>query len=63
MAPTLTLHQGEKTREFIEHPTETARKALLAAADYETGRWPELLRRVASELPSRESIMATKGGE
>jgi hypothetical protein len=60
MAPVLTLHQGDAEASFVEHPTEVARKALMAAADLETGRWPELLRRVASELPFRAPI--TKAG-
>ncbi len=32
MAPILTLHQGDAEASFVEHPTEVARKALIAAA-------------------------------
>lgn len=31
--PTLTLHQGDAQAEFEEHPTEIARRALMAAAE------------------------------
>ena len=57
---TLTLHQGESKREFVEHPTEVARKALIAAAEVETDDWAAILRRVALALPRRESV--TRGG-
>jgi hypothetical protein len=46
MTPTLTLHHGDAQAKYVEHPTEVvARRALLAAAEIESGRWPELLRR------------------
>ncbi len=32
---TLTLHQGDAEASFVEHPTEVARKALMAAAEVE----------------------------
>jgi len=38
MAPALTLHHGDLEAEYVEHPTEVARKALIAAAEVETGR-------------------------
>jgi hypothetical protein len=63
--PALTLHQGEASRQFVEHPIEVARKALLEAADLE-GRhsdalgspltWPDLMRRFASSLPKRGPV-------
>jgi hypothetical protein len=60
MAPALTLHQGDQQAEYVEHPTETARKALMAAAEVETSAWAGILQRVASALPHRPTIM--KGG-
>jgi hypothetical protein len=57
MAPTLTLHQGDQRAEYVEHPIEMARRALLAAAELESGRWPELLRGTARNLPERGPIM------
>jgi hypothetical protein len=53
---TLTLHHGENQQEYVEHPIEVARRALMAAAKVESGRWPELLRRVAQSLPERGAI-------
>ena len=32
---TLTLHHGENKQDFTEHPTEVARRALMAAAEVE----------------------------
>lgn len=62
MAPALTLHHGDQQAEYVEHPTETARKALLAAARVEHGsRLADHLRRFAETLPDRPAIM--KGGE
>jgi hypothetical protein len=54
-SPVLTLHHGEAHAEYkyTEHPIEVARKALMAAADLETGAWAEVLRRFASTLPHR----------
>lgn len=58
MPPTLTLHQGDGLRaDYTEHPIEVARKALIAAAEMESGRWPDLLRQTASLLPERSRIM------
>jgi hypothetical protein len=54
--PSLTLIHNEQTRAFDEHPIETARKALMAAADLETEAWAEVLRRFASTLPRRERL-------
>jgi hypothetical protein len=53
---TLTLMQGDAEQAFIEHPIETARKALMAAADLEPEDWAARFRRVAAALPSRASI-------
>ena len=61
MAPVFTLHQGDAEASFVEHPVEVARKALMAAADLETPRWAEALRRFAELLPVRTTI--TNGGE
>lgn len=61
MAPALTLHHGDQQAEYVEHPTEIARKALMAAAEVETLDWANILQRVASSLPHRPAIM--KGGE
>ena len=56
--PTFTLHHGERSATFQEHPVEVARRALLAAADLENeaGPWAGLMRRVASSLPDRERL-------
>jgi hypothetical protein len=61
MAPVLTLYQGEAKREFVEHPTEIARKALIAAALIETPVLADHCRRFAATLPERRAI--PKGGE
>jgi hypothetical protein len=61
MAPALVLHQGDQQAEDIEHPTETARKALIDAAQVESGRLADQMRRFAVLLPDRPAIM--KGGE
>jgi hypothetical protein len=61
MAPFLTLHQGDQQAEYVEHPTEVARKALMVAAEVENPRWAALLVRFAESLPPRPAIM--KGGE
>lgn len=52
---TLTLHQGQAQAEYIEHPIEVARRALLAAASLETEppEWQQRFRRVADALPDR----------
>jgi hypothetical protein len=57
--PVLTLHHGDSAREFAEHPTEAARKALIAAAEVEDGVWPALLLRAASALPCRAPLART----
>jgi hypothetical protein len=54
---TLTLIDGDAQQAFEEHPTEIARKALMAAAEVETDGWPELLRRSARALPKRGPIL------
>ena len=53
---TLTLHQGDAAASFEEHPTEIARRALIAAAQVETGQLADHLRRVAETLPNRGSL-------
>jgi hypothetical protein len=65
MAPELTLHQGDAKTSFVEHPTEVARRALMAAAEVETDGWPELLRRSARALPCRGPLLRDlqEGGE
>lgn len=55
-APTLTLHQGGAQAEYAEHPLETARRMLLAAADIETDAWADVLRRFASSLPHHRPV-------
>jgi hypothetical protein len=57
--PVLTLHHGDSTREFAEHPTEAARKALIVAAEVEDGVWPALLLRAAAALPCRAPLART----
>ena len=54
---TFTLMQGDAEQAFEEHPTEVARKALMAAAEVEIGRWPGLLREAAANLPDRPAII------
>ncbi len=49
----LTLHQGDAQATFVEHPTEIARKALMAAALVEAPRLADQLRCVAEALPDR----------
>jgi hypothetical protein len=56
MAPVLTVHDGEAQASFTEHPTEAARKALMAAAVVETPALASALRRVAMSLPRRAAI-------
>lgn len=62
MATSLTLHQGENKRKYVEHPTETCRKALIAAAEVEEPVFADQLRRFAAAFPNRQRIVA-KGGE
>jgi len=61
MAAALTLRQGDHRAEYVEHPMEVARKALLAAADLEAGEWSCACRGIAELLPDRSAIM--KGGD
>jgi hypothetical protein len=53
---TLTLHQGDEQAEYVEHPTEVARRALLDAAAVETEDWAAVIRRAASALPRRGPV-------
>jgi hypothetical protein len=59
MAPALTLHHGDQQAEYIEHPTERARRALMAAADVEDDSLALAMRLAARSLPRRERIMRT----
>jgi hypothetical protein len=56
----LTLHHGDAQAEYVAHPMEVARRALLAAAELEdeNGRvdWPDWLRRIAASLPDRGRV-------
>lgn len=61
MARALTLHHGENRAEFVEHPVETARRALLEAAAIEGEEWASLMRQFATALPIRRSVI--KAGE
>jgi hypothetical protein len=54
--PALTLYQGDNHQEYEEHPTEVARRALIAAADLEDGLLASHLRRFALTLPARLPI-------
>jgi hypothetical protein len=55
----LTLIEGDEQRTFTEHPMETAKRALFAAAEFEDQfeddgcGWPAILRRIGSALPDR----------
>jgi hypothetical protein len=51
--PSLTLIEGDEQRTFTEHPIETAKRALLDAAELEGDEWAAMLRRFASVLPDR----------
>jgi hypothetical protein len=51
--PSLTLIEGDEQRTFTEHPMETAKRALLAAAELEGDDWAAVCRRIASALPDR----------
>jgi hypothetical protein len=57
MAAALTLHHGDQQANYVEHPMEVARKALLAAADLEAGEWSFACRGIAELLPDRPAIM------
>lgn len=56
MMATLTLHQGERQQEFVEHPIEVARRALIKASEIEDEPWAGSCRRVAGLLPHREPL-------
>ncbi len=43
-------------QQFTEHPTETARRALLAAADVESPPVAATMRRLAALLPDRRMV-------
>jgi hypothetical protein len=64
--PVLTLHKGGPNKRraskqaVTEHPIETARRALRAAAELEDERWELVLRQMALSLPKRAAV---KGGE
>lgn len=58
--PVLTLHEGTRSREFIEHPTEIARRALMDAADVEDGWVARELRRFAWALPARSALVVRR---
>ena len=67
MTSSLTLHQGDEQREFVEHPIEIARRALLDAAtleetaDHDTSApWAGVMRRFASSLPNRGPILGKR---
>lgn len=53
---TLTLHHGDAQAAFEEHPTETARRALTAAAQVESPHLADHLRRFAETLPPRAPL-------
>ena len=63
MAVVLTLIDGDAHADFVEHPTEVARRALMAAAEVESDGWPELLRRSARALPHRAPVRTADDGE
>ena len=56
----LTLIHGDAHAEFTGHPIETAREALMAAADVEAVPWADLCRQFAAALPDRGPLQ--KGG-
>jgi len=56
MAPVLKLHQGDRSAEYEEHPTEIARRALMAAADAEDGLLALSMMQAAQSLPRRDKI-------
>jgi hypothetical protein len=58
----LTVHEGTQSASFDEHPTEVARRALIAAAAVESDDWAAVLRRFASALP-RRGPLRQQGGE
>jgi hypothetical protein len=60
-APRFTLHQGQSEATFEEHPTELARKALIAAAQIETPTLARHLHRIAELLPDRAPVRKAVG--
>jgi hypothetical protein len=60
MGAVLTLHRAgdppQLPEGLEEHPVETARRALLRAAEIETPHVAKALRRVADALPERRPI-------
>lgn len=63
MAPVLTLHQNDAEQQFEEHPTEVARRALMAAAAVEEGLLALAMRQAAQSLPRRDRLLMVKNGE
>lgn len=53
----LTLHHGEASAEYVEHPIEVARKALAAAAEVEDETWAPTCRHIAALLPRRRQLV------
>ena len=49
----LTLIHGDGQQAFAEHPTEVARRALMAASRVETGEFSDQLAQFASTFPAR----------
>lgn len=60
-SPILRLIAGDNEAEFVEHPTEVARKALMAAALIETPPLADHLRRFAETLPARQRAARVEG--
>jgi hypothetical protein len=56
MPSALTLHHGDQQAMYVEHPTETARKALLDATQIESLRLADQMRRFADTLPDRRTV-------
>ena len=60
----LTLHQGGAQQTYVEHPINTAKRYLLAAADLQDELWATSLRRVAGLLPGPDLLAPfPDGGE
>ena len=64
-APVLTLHRATDAPSLpeglAEHPIETARRALIAAAEIETPHLSRALRLAANSLPERAPIWKADG--
>jgi hypothetical protein len=56
-----TLINGDEQTAFEEHPIETARKALTAAAEIEGPDWAGVMLRFASALPERGRMVRGRG--